>query len=614
MARFWACVSQVLTKMVGDFCSIIIFEMAFMCLYGACTISSIMSCHILTFYGVKRMKNLSEVTTRNELADFLGVPIKKLTHILYIKKPDTFYEQFEIPKKSGEPRIINAPTGALKSIQKRLLFAIEKTICDESGNKSNISHAFEKNKSIITNAKIHRNKKIVMNFDLNDFFGSFHFGRVCGFFQKNRYFNLPYEVAVAITQLVCFNGSLPQGAPTSPIITNLISQIMDIRLLKLAKKYRLDFTRYADDLTFSTNDKNILGHYDEFYKQLELEINSAGFKINEEKTRLQFRDSQQMVTGLTVNKKIQVPRNYYKKTRAMAHSLYKSGSYTINGEPGTLNQLEGRFSFIDQLTKYNNKIDGQKHRLSTFCTRETDYQKFLFYKYFFAAEKPLLVTEGQTDITYLKAALKNLYLEYPSLISKKKDGTFEFKISFLNRTDRLSYFLGFSKDGADAMGCLYNFFIKSKEHLNYYEYFLKTSGSKATYPVIFVFDNELESKGKPLKKFFDNYAKDEEAKEKIKTQLYVHLLKSSNIYLVTNPILESSSKEAEIEHLFSKDVLETKIEGKPLSLSGDYDKSKYYGKVTFSKHIMNNYKSIDFSNFRIILDNIAKILKEYNES
>ena len=123
----------------------------------------------------------------------------------------------------------------------------------------------------------------------------------------------------------------------------------------------------------------------------------------------------------------------------------------------------------------------------------------------------------------------------------------------------------------------------------------------------------MESKGKPLKKFFDNYVKDEETKKEIKTQLYVHLIKSANIYLVTNPILESSSKEAEIEHLFSKEVLETKIDGKPLSLSGDYDKSKYYGKVAFSKYIMNNYKSIDFSNFRIILDNIDKILKEYNE-
>ena len=388
------------------------------------------------------MKNLSEVTNRNELADFLGIPRKKLTHILYVKKPDSYYTQFEIPKKSGDPRTINAPTGALKSVQKRILFALEKIINDESVYNTNISHAFHKKRSIITNAKIHRNKKIVINFDLNDFFGSFHFGRVCGFFQKNKHFKLPYEVAVALTQLVCFNGALPQGAPTSPIITNLISQIMDVKLLKLAKKFKLDFTRYADDLTFSTNDKNFLEKYDDFHDQLKRTISFLGFEINESKTRLQFSDSQQTVTGLTVNKKIQVSRNYYKKTRAMAYSLYKSGSYTIDGETGTISQLEGRFSFIDQLTKFNNKIDGQKHRLGTFSTREKDYQKILFYKYFFAIKKPLLITEGQTDITYLKAALKNMYLEYPSLISKKEDGTFQFKVSFLNRTDRQSYFFG----------------------------------------------------------------------------------------------------------------------------------------------------------------------------
>ena len=100
----------------------------------------------------------------------------------------------------------------------------------------------------------------------------------------------------------------------------------------------------------------------------------------------------------------------------------------------------------------------------------------------------------------------------------------------------------------------------------------------------------------------------------MKTQLYAHLLKSTNLYSVTNPILDVSSKEAEIEHLFSDEVLETKIDGNPLSLSGDYDKSKYYGKVTFSKYIMDNYKTIDFTNFKTILDNISKIVQEYRDT
>lgn len=79
--------------------------------------------------------------------------------------------------------------------------------------------------------------------DLENFFDSFHFGRVRGYFQKNNYYKLPFEVATIIAQLTCFHGKLPQGAPTSPIITNLICNIFDLRIIKLAKKYKLDYTR-----------------------------------------------------------------------------------------------------------------------------------------------------------------------------------------------------------------------------------------------------------------------------------------------------------------------------------------------------------------------------------
>ena len=123
------------------------------------------------------------------------------------------------------------------------------------------------------------------------------------------------------------NGKLPQGAPSSPIISNLICEILDHRLLKIAKKYKLDYTRYADDLTFSTNDKKFLGLQTEFYEEISKEIIRAGFKINEKKKRLQLRDSRQVVTGLVVNKKINVNRIYYKETRAMAHQLYITGKF-----------------------------------------------------------------------------------------------------------------------------------------------------------------------------------------------------------------------------------------------------------------------------------------------
>lgn len=266
-------------------------------------------------------------------------------------------EHLKYQKKSDGTRKICAPTGDLKQIQERLYNAIlehQQTIRKRNNIHTNISHAFEKNKSIITNAEIHRNKRLVINIDLQDFFDSFHFGRVCGFFEKNRDFCLPHELAIIIAQLTCYQGKLPQGAPTSPIITNLICQIFDMRVLKLTKKYHLDYTRYADDLTFSTNDKKFLFKWELFYNELLNEVDRAGFKINTKKTSIAYKDSRQTVTGLVTNKKMGVDHRYYKQVRAMANSLYKTGNFDNNGVEGTISQLEGKFSFINQLDKYNN--------------------------------------------------------------------------------------------------------------------------------------------------------------------------------------------------------------------------------------------------------------------
>ena len=191
-----------------------------------------------------------ELKTRNELADFLEIPRKKLSYILYVKGVDNLYSSFDIPKKNGGTRRIDAPMTDLKNIQKKLaeaLCAHQRENWNKDGIIPNLSHGFESGKSIITNAKIHRNKRFVMNLDLENFFDCFHFGRVSGYFMKNKNFLLSKEAAIAIAQLTCYQGKLPQGAPTSPIITNLICNIFDMRVLKIAKKYRLNYTRYADD-------------------------------------------------------------------------------------------------------------------------------------------------------------------------------------------------------------------------------------------------------------------------------------------------------------------------------------------------------------------------------
>lgn len=376
------------------------------------------------------MNKIIEIQSRQDLADLLNISLQKLTYILYVKHPEQYYQSFTIPKKTGGVRTIDASTGDLKYVQKNLAAQLSSVY---SGGKT--SHAFEKGKGIITNAAVHRNKKFILNIDLKDFFHQFHFGRVRGFFARNRNFNMTMNMATIIAQLACYKGCLPQGTPSSPVITNLICRILDVHICSIAKKYRVNYTRYADDMTFSTNDPQFEKKSDIFLRAIEKELNRSGFTINKDKTRLTYQTNRQSVTGLIVNKKINVNRTFYKNTRAMADSLYRTGAFTIDGDSGTIKQLDGRFMFIDQLEHWNSKRSGIEHtyklqqngknlRLSA---RERQYQKFLFFKYFWSYDKPLIITEGKTDKRYIKAALMANYQKFPDLVEKTETG-FRFKL------------------------------------------------------------------------------------------------------------------------------------------------------------------------------------------
>lgn len=560
---------------------------------------------------------INEIKNRNELADLLGIQRQRLTYLLYVKGLDNMYTSFSIPKKNGDSRIINAPNKELKYIQSKLaeeLYLYRKKLMEEKELIGGVSQAFEKGKNIFTNALVHRNKRYVINMDLENFFDSFHFGRVRGFFLKSREFELPNEVATVLAKIVCCDGKLPQGAPTSPIISNMICNIFDIRIIKLAKKYRLDYTRYADDLTFSTNDKNYLMNKEQFYIEIKKEIEKAGFHINEDKTRISYNSSRQEVTGIITNKKINIKREYYKKTRAMAHCLYKTGEYKIdseNGIAGTINQLEGRFAFINQADKFDNIHFGDKRSFYKLNGREKEYKKFLFYKYFFANDKPLVVTEGKTDVLYIKSALKKLYKDYPELITKDDKGVFKYYISFLKKSNRLAYFLNIQIDGADSIGNIYSYYT-DKDDINYPSYmnkFQELQGKNPDNPVIMLFDNELNDKKRPIAKFCKNNVDDSQI-EQLKISGYSLL--SSNLYLMTTPLVKRNGI-SDIEDLFEKEILDIELDGKKFCKADRYDIHKFYGKDRFSKYIVNNYKDINFDNFRPLLDNLLKIKKEYND-
>lgn len=557
------------------------------------------------------MKNIK---TRNDFAKFIGVKLQTLTYLLYIKKIDNCYNTLEIPKKNGDTRTICVPNKNLKKVQKKLYNKLS-TYYDEIKTQNNftskISHGFEKNRSIVTNAEVHKNKRYVVNLDLLDFFPSINFGRVRSYFIKNNYFEINDDIATILAQLTCYKGTLPQGAPTSPLIANMICNIMDIRILKIAKKYRLDYTRYADDLTFSTNNKYFLNDYDKFLEDIKNIIHRSGFELNSKKTRLLFSNSRQEVTGLVVNKKISVPKEYYKNTRAMAHSLYKNGYFLIDDEVGTIEQLEGRFSFINQINLYN--IDNKKKNMWHLNSKEKQYQKFMIYKTFYANEKPLIITEGKTDVLYIKAALKKYYKYFPNLITKKDNGNFVFHVNFFKRKQKHSYYLNLVKDGADTIKNIYsNCYIKTKNNKNITTVhdFKKLRGEKETNPVILIFDNEMVSnKDRPLKKFLNEIKVNASQKDKLKENLYINIC--DNLYLCTYQLNNKEACEIEIEDLFPADVLEHEINGRKFSKKDSTHDNGFYGKNEFSQYVYSNYESIDFSNFISLLSAINEIIELY---
>lgn len=554
------------------------------------------------------MSNYDEA--RKEVAKLINIELRAITYVLYKKGIEESYKSFEIPKKAGGTRVIDSPNKQLKRIQTQLgkkVYDIHKNYIDQKRIASNISHGFETGKSIITNARIHKNKKYLLNIDIANFFSSINFGRVQGYFNKSQEFMFSKEVSTIISQLVCYEKKLPQGAPTSPIISNLIFNIVDLRILSLAKKYKLSYTRYADDMSFSTNNKAFRTDHIEFIQELKVLLKNSGFDINESKTRLEYYSSRQEVTGLTVNKKINARRKFIKQTRAMVDQLFKTDSFKIDGVIGTEEQLEGRLAFINQLDWYNNDLEseskknkGNKKYISGLNAREKQYQYFLFYKYFFRPSKPTIVTEGKTDIIHIKAALMKYSDRYPNLITKNDSGKYVFNLYFLNKSKRLKYFLGIVQNGADTMKNIWNFYNGKNNCDNIFKYINDKSEYgviRAVNPVILLFDNEKHS-DKPLRKFLKHIGMNAESDKPF-------LKLNANLYLQKIPRVNNS--DSEIENLYSKEILNISINGKKFEkIVKDEDT---FSKDIFSKYILEHYQEIDFSNFLPLLDSINNICK-----
>jgi RNA-directed DNA polymerase len=576
--------------------------------------------------GIKRLERLKEITSKSELADMLDVNISFFTQTLYRYDIKTQYTKFSIKKKSGGERIINAPKDELKDIQSRLSNLL--LDCNDGLNvlhnrKASLSHGFARERSIITNAAMHRNQKNVLNIDLENFFDSFNFGRVRGFFIKNRDFSLNKDIATVIAKIACLDNKLPQGSPCSPVISNLITHSLDIRLTNLAKKNSCTYSRYADDITFSTRKneiptflaKKVDGNFC-VSRKLKSEINRAGFEINENKTRVQFKDSRQDVTGLIVNKKINTKSEYWRTARAMCDSLFKTGKFKVKVSEdetldGNINKLGGMLSFIDSIDKYNHNIPithtkpiyqkitkwpDYSQRLNV---REKTYSKFLFYRNFYANAQPIILCEGKTDYVYLKSAINRLCGDFPLLGSPNSE-TSEYKpnIDFFNYKKQTKFLLDLS-GGADF---LLRFSLRyKKEHSRY-----KAPKSKS--PVILFLDNDSGPNS-----LINNLTKDKFPNcptdvDTIRNANFIHVVE--NLYLVLTPLI--NNEPTDIECFFNQETLNRLINGKKFNKTKDADTTTEYSKHIFSTKIVQDKKNeISFELFRPLLQRITDVIEDY---
>ena len=317
--------------------------------------------------NTSKLEVFKNLQNRQQIASLLGLTDKKLCFLLYKISKDLQYHTFCIPKKNGESRIINAPTYKLKIIQKELskiLYSLYRPkMC---------SYGFEINKNIILNAKQHIHKKKLLNIDLSNFFPSINFGRVRGMFLSSP-FNFNKEVATVLAQICCYNNELPQGAPTSPVISNIICRKMDNDIINICKNLKCTYSRYADDISISTN---LQSFPDDIFNEKESKVGNLlnstikknGFSINETKIRLANNKIRQVVTGLVVNRKVNINRVYVRNIRALLHNWEKDGEsiceqnfhakfYSNSSKkPKLRNVLLGRINFIGQVRGKEDEI------------------------------------------------------------------------------------------------------------------------------------------------------------------------------------------------------------------------------------------------------------------
>jgi RNA-directed DNA polymerase len=321
-------------------------------------------------------QGLPKLETPEVLAQALGLSVGQLRGLCYARVvyTRTNYVRFALPKKTGGERIISAPLPRLKAAQHWVLENIlEKLPVHEA------AHGFRAGRSIVSNAQPHVGASVVVNLDLKDFFPTVMYPRVKGFFVKLGY----SEATATALALLCtepdvdeveLDGQryyvaqgarrLPQGAPTSPALTNLLCRRLDRRLKGAARKLGFTYTRYADDLTFSAPKQGGGADVGKMLRLVRFVVRKEGFKPHPEKTRVLRRGRQQEVTGVVVNDKPGVDRETLRRFRALLHQLEKSGpeGKQWNGSTDVIASVVGFAHYVAMVDSAKGKVFQQKAR------------------------------------------------------------------------------------------------------------------------------------------------------------------------------------------------------------------------------------------------------------
>ena len=290
----------------------------------------------------------------------LDIPTLRWLAFAHPAPATTHYARFEVPKRSGGTRTLAAPKPRLAAAQRALLEQLVSRLPVEDA-----AHGFVRGRSTLTGARLHVGRAIVVNCDLTDFFGSITFRRVRGYLSSLGYSPAAATVAGLLAtesprRRVRYAGqvkhvalgerSLPQGACTSPGLANAIAAYLDRHLTSFAAATGWTYTRYADDLTFSTDDAaRPVGPLLARVRHLAVE---HGFRVNESKTRVLRPQARQSVTGLVVNTGPSTPRPLRRRLRAILHQAQTTGLEAQNrdGHPNFAAWIDGQLAYLNMVS------------------------------------------------------------------------------------------------------------------------------------------------------------------------------------------------------------------------------------------------------------------------